>query len=413
MGAVYEVLDVRTASPRALKIILPDLVGDAEIRARFELEAKVTGTIQSEHLVRVTDAGVDPATGTPFLVMDLLAGEELGGLVERRGGLPAAEVAVYLFQAALALDKTHAAGIVHRDLKPENLFVVRRDDGSPCVKVLDFGIAKVVADSSRGKQTRPLGTPLYMSPEQIMAEGPIDGRADMYALGHIAYTLLTGEPFWTEEAESTPSMYALLARIMVRADEKPSARARRRRGVALPPAFDDWFAQSTAAAPGARFERASVAIAALARALGVTVTAPGLAAVDRRGASDPALSPGFARTLLTPVEGARLPAGSRRRPAVILTLVGFGAGAVIAALAIRGVLRAQPAVVPVPAVDAVTASSAASAPLRTADPPPASAPEVPAAPAASATVTAHATAAPRIPVRPKPAHTSSQPEGIY
>src|SRR5262245_27705500 len=112
MGAVYEVVDAKTESPRALKVILPTLVGDAEIRSRFALEAKVTGSIQSEHLVRITDAGLDEATAMPFLVMDLLEGRDLADLAEHRGPLPPEEVVLYLSQAALALDKTHAAGIV-------------------------------------------------------------------------------------------------------------------------------------------------------------------------------------------------------------------------------------------------------------------------------------------------------------
>src|SRR5205085_11209251 len=133
---------------------------------------------------------IDDASGAPFLVMELLAGEELGAIA-KRGPMPPAEVVSYLTQAALALDKTHAAGIVHRDLKPANLFVARRDDGSPCVKILDFGIAKVVAKTPpTGQTTQVVGTPLYMAPEQIWSARTIGPRADLYALAHIAYALL-------------------------------------------------------------------------------------------------------------------------------------------------------------------------------------------------------------------------------
>ena len=131
MGAVYHVLDDKTASPRALKIMLPSVVQDPGMRARFALEATVTGAIVSDHIVRVSDAGIDELTSTPFLVMDLLQGDELGSMIKRRGALPAFEVVTYLHQVALALDKTHGAGIVHRDLKPDNLFATYRDDGSP------------------------------------------------------------------------------------------------------------------------------------------------------------------------------------------------------------------------------------------------------------------------------------------
>ncbi len=142
MGAVYEVIDEATNSRRALKVMLPGSIEKPELRARFALEARVTGDVESDHIVRISDAGIDQATGMPFLVMELLRGEELGAIVKKRGPLPPVEVVTYLYQAALALDKAHAASIVHRDIKPANLFLVHRDDGSPCVKILDFGIAR-------------------------------------------------------------------------------------------------------------------------------------------------------------------------------------------------------------------------------------------------------------------------------
>src|SRR6185369_2187750 len=109
------------------------------------------------------------------------------------------------------LDKTHAAGIVHRDLKPGNLFVTSRDDGSPCVKIVDFGVAKVVAQN-QAQKTKALGTPLYMAPEQIRGDAAISGRADLYSLGHVAYTLLTGEAYWKEDSKG--DLGPLLMKIM-------------------------------------------------------------------------------------------------------------------------------------------------------------------------------------------------------
>ena len=268
MGAVYEAVDEHTAAPRALKVMLPSTLGDAEQRARFALEARVTGSIESDHLVRVSDAGVDEASGSPFLVMELLRGEALGDLLARQGALPPAEALTYLGQTALALDKTHDAGIVHRDVKPDNLLVTRRDDGSPCVKILDFGIAKVIVRDQQ--KTRALGTPLYMSPEQIKGEGTIGPRADLYSLGQVAYVLLTGEPYWAEEAAADPSLYGLLTKVMAGAVEPPGARALRRRGVRLPPAFDPWFFKATAPGAEARFERATLQTAALAEIFAAT-----------------------------------------------------------------------------------------------------------------------------------------------
>ena len=267
MGAVYEVIDAKTDGHRALKVMLPGIIEDADLRARFELEARVTGNIESDHIVRTSDAGIDPDTGTPFLVMDLLRGEELGKLLEKRKALPRGEVMAYLFQVALALDKTHAAGIVHRDLKPENLFVTCRDDGSPCVKILDFGIAKVVAQSNQAKATKAIGTPLYMSPEQIRGES-IGPGADLYALGHIAYALLVGEAYWSEESKSNEgALFPLLSSILEGVREPPSARALRRRGNRLPAAFDGWFLKAIAPRAEDRFERAVVAVHALGEAL--------------------------------------------------------------------------------------------------------------------------------------------------
>jgi serine/threonine-protein kinase len=266
MGSVYEVVDDRTNARRALKVMLPTLVENTDMRARFSLEARVTGDIESDHIVRVHDAGVDEATGTPFIAMDLLRGEDLGSMVKRGGPLPHDEVVTYLTQAATALDKTHAAGIVHRDLKPDNLFVTRRDDGSPCVKILDFGIAKVIA-KSQAEGTQALGTPLYMSPEQIRGKGDIGPAADVYALGQIAYTLLVGEGYWEQDKRSSESLFALLLVIVGGMPETALARAERRRGVGLPGGFDAWFARATQPEPADRFPDASAAAAALGPAL--------------------------------------------------------------------------------------------------------------------------------------------------
>jgi hypothetical protein len=267
MGAVYEVVDATTNARRALKVMLPGVLDDLGMRARFALEARVTGEVESDHLVRIFDAGVDEASGTPFLVMELLAGEDLAALLKRRGPLPPDEVVAHLAQVARGLDKTHAAGIVHRDLKPENLFLTRRDDGTSCLKILDYGIAKVVAPSGQTQGTQPIGTPLYMAPEQIKGAGPVGPPVDVYALGHIAYTLLVGEAYWDEEKRGSASVYPLLTAIVGGPAEAATARALRRRGVELPSGFDAWFARVTAADPSARFPRATEAVAALGAAL--------------------------------------------------------------------------------------------------------------------------------------------------
>jgi eukaryotic-like serine/threonine-protein kinase len=254
MGAVYEVVDEKTQSRRALKVMQPDLVRDPVHRERFVQEARITGTIESDHLVRVLDAGVDTTSGIPFLTMELLRGETLSTELERRRLLPAADVKRHLQQISFALIKTHAAGIVHRDLKPDNLFVTTRDDGSPCIKILDFGIAKVVSQGQRqlGSVTQ-VGTPLYMAPEQLGGKGTIGPQTDIHALGHLAYEMLVGEPYWAEELSSGEGIIAFFQKILAGPDEPPSARAKRRCTVVLPPGFDTWFARAAAPKPEDRF----------------------------------------------------------------------------------------------------------------------------------------------------------------
>jgi serine/threonine-protein kinase len=273
MGAVYEVLQKNTERRRALKVMLPSLVSDPELRARFELEAKVAAGIESDHIVETLDAGVDEATGTPFIVMELLKGDELGKLLKTRKRLPPEEVVTLLHQAALALDRTHAAGIVHRDLKPENLFLTRRDDGSPRLKILDFGVAKIVNDGSvNANSTKSVGSPLYMAPEQIVGDQKLGPNVDRYALAHIAFTLLVGKPYWHRERKSAGGLYPYLM-MVARGARAPATERANDLGVALPIGFDSWFAKATAVNPDERFDSSVAMVAGLAEALSVPVPA--------------------------------------------------------------------------------------------------------------------------------------------
>jgi eukaryotic-like serine/threonine-protein kinase len=295
MGAVYEVVDQKTRRRRALKVMLPSVVSDPDLRARFKLEATITAEIESEHIVETLDADVDSETGSPFVLMDLLKGDDLGAVLAQRRRLPPDEVVLLLRQAARALDRTHAAGVVHRDLKPENLFLTRGDDGRPKLKVLDFGIAKIVAESSAPLlTTRAMGTPLYMPPEQIRGDGDIGPQADLYALAHVAFALLVGEPYWKEDRG--PSVFVVFNRILSGCVDPPTSRAMRRRGVSLPPTFDAWFLKATAVQPEDRFETATAEIAALEDALsgeGATAGAAPSGSLPLPGASQaaPAFTP--------------------------------------------------------------------------------------------------------------------------
>jgi eukaryotic-like serine/threonine-protein kinase len=274
MGAVYEVVHLETERRRALKVMLPHLVQSDDLRVRFKREAKVAAHIESEFIVDVFDAGIDESTQIPFLVMEMLYGEELSKRLQRVGRFPPSEVVMCLHQTALALDKTHKAAIVHRDLKPENLFLIDREDGPPRIKVLDFGIAKIVAESATVGSTQTIGTPLYMAPEQFDPHARLTGAADLYALGMVAYTLLVGAPYWTEEASG--NIFAFAAAASHGPREPASIRAAAM-GVALPSSFDAWFAQATASDPAHRFPAATHMVRALAETL--NLPPPGRASV--------------------------------------------------------------------------------------------------------------------------------------
>ncbi len=210
MGAVYEVEHRYTKHRRALKMLHASFARSPEVVARFLREASAAGRIGSPHIVETHDAGHLPG-GEPYLVMDLLRGKPLDAIIERFGQLPIGYTIEALCQACTGVQAAHDAGIVHRDLKPENLFLVTQEDGTPFVKLLDFGISKFdptrTGDQSLTQDGAQLGTPYYMSPEQILAQ-PVDGRTDIYSLGVVLYECLAGRrPF---EAETLPQLTVLI-----------------------------------------------------------------------------------------------------------------------------------------------------------------------------------------------------------
>jgi serine/threonine protein kinase len=273
MGAVYEVVHLETNRRRALKVLHANLVQSEELRGRFRQEARVAAEIESEHIVDVFDAGIDAATEMPFLVMELLRGEDVRQRIKRSGPIPIDETVRILFEAALALDKTHQARVVHRDLKPDNLFLAERDHGPPRVKVLDFGIAKLVAEGSMNGQTKEsLGTPLYMAPEQFMMSANISATTDVFALGLIAYTMLVGKPYWLEETMRAGAALAFAMHACKGPQESAVKRAAFY-GITLPQVFDDWFFRVTATKSENRPQSATAAIFELAETLGVPLQA--------------------------------------------------------------------------------------------------------------------------------------------
>jgi serine/threonine protein kinase/TPR repeat protein len=209
MGLVLSARRPGLSTLVAIKVLLPELRDKPEIAGRFAREARVADSLRSEHVARVLDVGATPA-GTPYIVMEHLAGQDLAALIAARGQLPVAEAADLLLQACEAIGEAHTHGIVHRDLKPANLFVTTSVDGLPFVKVLDFGIAKATSadDLVVTKTEAFFGSPYYMSPEQLTGPKNVDARTDVWALGIILYEMLTGvAPF---KGETLHIVYAAI-----------------------------------------------------------------------------------------------------------------------------------------------------------------------------------------------------------
>ena len=266
MGAVYAAEQVSTGKPRALKVMLPALVSDPALRKRFEQEARIGSLIESEHVVEVVGAGIDGGTGLPWLAMELLQGEDLDKLVSTRGALPIPDVLVLFEQLCHAVGAAHRVGVVHRDLKPENIFLAQahRAGASYMVKVLDFGIAKIVAEAST-KQTAAMGSPIWMAPEQA-DQSPITPSTDVWALGLIAFFLLTGRPFWKSACDDSATIPMVLKEVLFEPIVPASMRTAEL-GRSLPPGFDAWFARCVARDAHTRFPDATQAGAALAAVL--------------------------------------------------------------------------------------------------------------------------------------------------
>ncbi len=196
MGVVVAARHLHLRERVAIKFLVEGRGRGADVVARFVREGRAAMCIRSEHVVRVLDLGA-LETGEPFLVMEYLVGDDLAAVVARVGHLPIEAAVVYVLLAIVALAEAHASGIIHRDLKPSNLFLARRADGSPVVKVLDFGVAKTLgdgADASATASSALLGTPVYMAPEQMRSRGAVDARTDIWALGVTLHALLTGAP---------------------------------------------------------------------------------------------------------------------------------------------------------------------------------------------------------------------------
>jgi hypothetical protein len=395
MGVVVAARHVHLDEHVAIKLMLPEIAArGGELVSRFMREGRAAVKIRSEHVARVTDVGLLD-NGTPYLVMEQV--------LDADGPLAVEHALDFVLQASEAIAEAHSLGIVHRDLKPANLFLAHRADGSACVKVLDFGISKMARGAGESGVTRTqatMGSPLYMSPEQVMSAGNVDARADIWSLGVIVYQLVTGKlPF---DAES-------MGQLVFKVVQQPPRPIRD----LLPdvhPVLEAAVMRCLAKDRGARFqtigelavalgpaapERSQLSIQRIARLLGTTGTGP----FDRAavfGSTPPVLG-------LTPVPG---PPASRAGLVVLAVLLGLGVAAGGAGLLWMRSPRARPVSVrPDPA--AIATTPATSAPV-TPDPSSIALAPDPAAPVApSATPTASAPRPRGLPPPPVPVHSAA------
>ena len=276
MGVVFEATHLQLDEKVAIKFLRTEFTGPqaGELAGRFLREARASAKIKSEHVVRVHDVGSTEAAA-PYIVMEFLTGKDLDQIVSSHGVLPVQQAVDYVLQACEALAEAHNIGIVHRDLKPANLFLTHRADGSACVKVLDFGISKFkdatgnTPDLGMTKTHAVMGSPRYMSPEQMRSSKDVDARADIWAIGIILYELLGGEvPF---NGESMPQICASIL------EETPKNLRTLRPEVSAE--LEAVVSKCLAKKPDARFAN----IAHLAQALSAWGTADARASADRIG----------------------------------------------------------------------------------------------------------------------------------
>ena len=432
MGVVVAAQHLELDATVAIKFLNPELGGE-EACERFRREVRATAQLRGEHVARVLDVG-ELEDGSPFMVMDLLVGRSLADELSVRGALPVAEVVSYVLQACEALAEAHAAGIIHRDLKPANLFLARRADGSTSLKVIDFGVSKAIRECGAevvGGLTRTgmvIGSPLYMPPEQLVATGSLDARADIWALGVVLFELLT-----THTPYATASIAELYSMLLRDAPARP-----RQFRPELPLELEAIVMRCLEREPSARFQSVSELAEELTR-FASTLTSTGDAALARsaprprpaRAGDDDAQAASAAsrgRDGSAPLEAAPKETGStwqaaqrgethggaRRFLVAVVALTLLGA-------AIVGVrLARQPAALePEPGVTLDEASAVAPVAARTlpyaaeAAAPSAQA-ERSAVPAASAPLVTFATAAPpaassAAPARPRVHESSVQP----
>jgi serine/threonine-protein kinase len=269
MGVVAAAHHIHLEQRVALKLMLPQAMSNPGAVARFVREARAAARISSEHVARVFDVGALP-TGEPYIAMEYLDGSDIAQVLASVGRLAHPVAVEYLLQACEALAEAHAFGIIHRDLKPGNLFLVERRDGQRLIKVLDFGISKMDSGAQASTMTQTsalMGSPLYMSPEQMGGAKAVDARSDIWALGVVLYEMLAGEPPFN--GETLPQVCAMVLQ------EPPPPLEQRALG--LPLTLYEVVRRCLEKAPAARYQ----SVTELARALEPIATVRGRHSVER------------------------------------------------------------------------------------------------------------------------------------
>jgi serine/threonine protein kinase len=267
MAAVYEAEHLTLGKKVAVKVLASELANSTVVIERFFREARAAASVKSPNIVDIYDSS-RLEDGRPFIAMEMLEGESLYDRMARIRIIDPKSTARIIMQCCKGLAKAHAAGIVHRDLKPENIFITKAEDGEELVKLLDFGLAKFYApvdtDEKSARLTREgavFGTPAYMSPEQVKGQGNVDFRADLWALGCMAFECLIGRPVWNTD-QGVAMTFAAIAQGPVPVPSKLRQD--------LPPTFDLWFKKALERDPNNRFQSAKELAEELARALNAT-----------------------------------------------------------------------------------------------------------------------------------------------
>ena len=359
MGSVWLAEHIALGRRAALKVLHPEFSNRPDIVARFFNEARAATAIADPGIVQIFDFG-QHADGSAYIVMELLDGEPLDRRLRRAGALSLADGLRLMRQVASTLGAAHARGIVHRDLKPENIFIIRDPEvpGGERAKVLDFGIAKLTSDQGgvKTQTSAMMGTPTFMSPEQCRGAGHVDPRSDVYALGCVLFTLVTGRPPF--QAEGMGEIIAMHLR------EPAPTPSQLRPGIPLE--IDQLILRCLAKDPAQRFATAAELAIAIGGLLGSSPQVPAARAGGYVASATP--------TTLSSATGAIGPAPAKRsRAGLIAAISGLGAvGLAIAIFLIRG--GGSPAPAP-PSGPVTDRQPPPSAPVAAAPPPPAPAPQ--------------------------------------